>query len=169
MCGFSSNNMSPFSIIPRLLLPLLVFAATPAKAHEDTLITREAKTGKLENLPEQYLPASFDTTKRILRIKDRQMAFPPFLKTILPKAEDSEYLLSASWYHQRELMPPYLNIEVKAKGGEFRHAILIDLETLRIFGVTKLDKKPDGSVTREALDLVPWGKEISRSVSKADR
>jgi hypothetical protein len=160
--------MNPLSSIPRLLLPLLLFAAIPAKGHEDTLITREAKTGKLEQLPEQYLPASFDSTKRILRIKDRQMEFPPFLKAILPKAEDSEYLFSASWYHRRELMPPYLNIQVKAKGGEFRHAILIDLETLRIFGVTKLDKKPDGSVTREEIDLAPWATEISQAIIRAE-
>lgn len=168
MSRVSSTNMSSFTFIPRLLLSLALFAAIPARAHEDTAVTHDAKDGKLERLPDQFLPASFDAAKQVLRIKDRKMEFPPFLKAILPKPEDSEYLFAASWYHRKELMPPYLNIRVKAKGGEFRHAILIDLASLRIFGVTKLDKQEDGSIKREAIDLVPHATEIAESVSKAE-
>ena len=168
----SSMNPLSFSFIPRLLLlPLLFLAAVPitAEAHEDTAVTHDAKDGKLERLPEEYLPASFDTAKRVLRIKDHRMEFPPFLKALLPKPEDSEYLFAASWYHNKELMPPYLNIRVKAKGGEFRHAILIDLASLKIFAVTKLTPQADGSVERKPIDLVPWSEEIAKSVSKIEK
>ena len=60
--------------------------------------------------------------------------------------------LSASWYHSKDILPYYFNIDISHKGIDFGYSILINLETLELIEMKKTVKK-ENSFYSSDIDL----------------
>ncbi|KID56563.1 hypothetical protein JF50_11535 [Pseudoalteromonas luteoviolacea] len=102
----------------------LIVLSSFAHAHQDTVL--KLNGNKLVGLPNQYLPASFDESTNILKIKNRQLIFA---KCFVEKEEfDIEHGIYASWYHRT----PYNDLAnyIGFKTKKSRFGLVINLDTL---------------------------------------
>ncbi|MFA6176435.1 MAG: hypothetical protein WC765_07645 [Phycisphaerae bacterium] len=127
---------------------IFLVLAVQLHAHTDTFL--EFKDKNLVGLPPEYLPATLDLDKGLLRIASGELEFPPFLKGIFNDPTRHSLKISSSWYHDPEGLPPYINIMVTPKGRDFTYTILIDMKKMLIIEVG-LELKESDSLTR----LVP--------------
>src|SRR4051812_2856783 len=98
-------------------------------AHEDTLIKQQGTS--LVGLPQEYAPAEFDVKAFRLRIGKHVMTFAPLLQSLFD--EPHSLRISASWYHSRSILPPYLLLEIRPNKKDFiSYGILLNLETLEL-------------------------------------
>lgn len=97
----------------KLLVHLCLTLALPSAlhAHEDTIIQLEGTN--LAGLPKNYSPAEFDMKAFRLRVGGHAITFSPFLKSLFD--EPHELRISASWYHERSTLPPYLLLHIEPK------------------------------------------------------
>ena len=110
------------------------------QAHEDTII--QLKGTNLVGLPKSYAPAELDMKAFRLRIGSHAMTFSPFLKSLFD--EPHEIRISASWYHERSTLPPYLLLHIQPKKKmDFSYSVLINMDTLDVIEVSVTLRKSD--------------------------
>lgn len=126
------------------------------EAHQDTVITLKGKS--LENLPKQFQPASFDTKEASLTIAAKKLVFPDALTSILEAPESYDLRIVSSWYHDPEILPPYISIKITPKGRHFTYSIMVDMNGPKILQV-ELELNESDKVTRWVpVDPAYWAK-----------
>jgi hypothetical protein len=103
-------------------------------AHEDTPITLDS-SGTLIGLPKQYGQAHFDKTTFTLRIGNKKISLPECLKEKFNEYPHYEFTFSASWYHEIDLLPNYINLKMISIKEDYGHEVLFNLETLDIIKI----------------------------------
>ncbi len=111
---------------------LLGYGVLKVHAHADMII--QLRGNKLVGLPARYSPAEFDTKSLRLTIGKRSKELSPWLKGLFQLPHNLEF--SASWYHETSAtLPYYLLITISPKHKDFRHGILVALDTLDVLRV----------------------------------
>ena len=142
---------------------LVLFWWNSLLAHEDTLIGLETK--KLVGLPKEYAPAELDLKDFRIRIKDHAMTFSPLLKSLFDQPYDLK--ISASWYHDRKILPPYLLLNIQPKKKDFRYELLLSLDTLALVQLSVVLQESDSTTRRLPIALSDAEKEdIRKSIKK---
>jgi hypothetical protein len=108
--------------------------------HKDTPLTIDDK-GIILGLPDEFSPATFDVNSKTLVIKDKRITFPECFLFLFGKKSKADIRLSASWYHDKEIMPYYLNFHINPINKNYGYSILIDLETLELINAYKVTYK----------------------------
>ena len=130
-------------------------------AHEDTPI--QIKDGALIGLPVKYLPAEFDTTVYRIRIGNHAMNFDPFLKSFFDQPH--ELVISASWYHEPEILPPYIALHTRPRKKDFSYEMLLNLDTLEVIYIFVVLHMDDSSTRDLPIALTDqWKKDIKKSI-----
>ena len=119
--------------------------------HQDTHLQIDSN-GNIIGLPNKYSPAKFDTSKKVLRIRNRIIVFPQCITDYFEEHNNPKLNLSASWYHSKEIMPYYLNFDISDKSVNYGYTILIDLETLELIYVQKATTEGNATYNEE-IDL----------------
>lgn len=122
-----------------LTLVSFIFLSHSNVIHEDTILQLDAY-GNISGLPKEYSPAKFDLDNAYLKIKDKEILFPPCISHYLNFYKNPEIELSASWYHWIDIMPYYINIEISGENKSHRLSIIIDLESLELLEIEKITK-----------------------------
>src|SRR5262245_53200091 len=94
---------------------LAAIASVPALAHKDTPITW-TDTGELRGLPSQFQPARLfippsDAGVVSLQFGQVSKTLPSCLTDLFRRVPRSEVMIWASWYHDPEGLPPYINFQ----------------------------------------------------------
>ncbi|MBN8567283.1 MAG: hypothetical protein J0M25_11190 [Flavobacteriales bacterium] len=97
--------------------------------------------GNIIGLPKEFSPATFDVDSKTLVIKDKRISFPECFLFLFGKKNKADIRLSASWYHDKEIMPYYLNFDITPQNKKYEYSILIDLETLELMNTYKVRYK----------------------------
>ena len=111
-----------------LILAFCFIQSFALLTHRDTPIKLE-DDGTLIGLPEKYSNPRFDLNTLTLCIGAKKIIIPECVKNIF--MDDKAYLnhISASWYHDPELLPHYIQIDLNG------YQIYFNLETLEIFEI----------------------------------
>ncbi|WAC39024.1 hypothetical protein [Pedobacter sp. SL55] len=122
----------------KILLVFLTFLFVyfPNSFHQDTQLKLD-KVGNIIGLPKQYGPAKFDLAAKRLRIRDREVVFPKCLQYYFEQHQNPKVYLSASWYHEKRILPYYLNFRIVDKRVNYEYGMLINLETLELIEVSQ--------------------------------
>jgi hypothetical protein len=129
------------------------------QAHEDTII--QLKGTNLVGLPKNYAPAELDMRAFRLRIGSRAMNFSPYLRCFFD--EPYELRISASWYHERSTLPPYLLLHIQPKKKkDFSYGILFNMDTLDVIEVSVTLRVSDTSSRDFSIALSAQQKEEIR-------
>ncbi len=121
------------NIILFLSLIVLPFSGI---AHEDTPLKLMAD-GRLIGLPEKYDAAYFDMESFSLCIGKKKIVVPECLTAYFENYQNYDVSFSASWYHDTELLPFYIHMELVSADEPYGYELLFNLETLEIFKVSK--------------------------------
>ena len=121
-----------------LLTTFLVSYVPPL--HQDTPLKVD-KNHNIIGLPKEFSPAKFDLDKKYLRIEDHEIIFPKCINYYFDILENPTVALSASWYHSKEFLPYYLNINISSKKVNCEYSVLVDLETLELIEVEETIRK----------------------------
>ncbi|MDQ8004944.1 MAG: hypothetical protein REI64_09110 [Pedobacter sp.] len=113
-----------------------LFLSNSNTIHQDKILKIDKK-GNIVGLPKQFTPAKFDLATKKLRIKDREVIFPKCLSSYFEQHRNPKVNLSASWYHEKRILPYYLNFEINDKNSNYGYTILINLETLELIYINK--------------------------------
>jgi hypothetical protein len=89
-------------------------------------------SGALRGLPDQYQPALFSITERKLAIGSQTVTFPECIWKYWGHIEEDDIRFTASWYHERSLLPPYLSIQIRSRDTKMQYHLLLSLDTLEI-------------------------------------
>lgn len=133
------------------ILISILFLCSSALDHTDTPLTVDSK-GEITGLPDKYYPAKFEMNDRYLRIKNRELKFPDCLEDYFANADKTKINLSASWYHSKEIIPHYLNMEFGQKNEDYIFSLLLNLETLELIEARKIIRKETYG-SRTEIDL----------------
>lgn len=98
-------------------------------AHKDTALKITAE-GIVTGLPQQFTPANFDRSNLKLTIGKTTVRFPTCIAKFFAD-ESSTINFSASWYHDDEQLPAYLNIEVLQHSKDFHFQLSVGLGNLK--------------------------------------
>ena len=167
--GPESLSLGSLGRMRTLLLQTLVWAtlisAWPCllHAHEDTLIQLKGTT--LVGLPKDYAPAELDMKAFRLRIGKRQMTFSPYLKNFFAQPHDLR--ISASWYHDSAILPPYILLHIQPKKKDFSYDLLLNLRTLEVIELSVVLQTSDSTKWDLPIGLRDdWKKDIKESIQK---
>ncbi|WP_108946471.1 hypothetical protein [Shewanella halifaxensis] len=106
---------------------LMLFLAIECAAHEDTILVLEGST--LRGLPSMYEPAFYDQATLTLGVGSTVITFPRCTLEYFDFMGNESLLITASWYHSPELLPPYLGFGRK---GHMMSAMLFNLDSLEL-------------------------------------
>lgn len=123
-----------------LILISFLFLTNTNVVHQDRILNID-RNGNIIGLPKEFSPAKFDLNKKKLRINNKEIIFPKCLTYYFEEFKNPKLNLSASWYHSKDIMPYYLNLEVSDKNVNYGYTILVDLETLELIYVNKTIKE----------------------------
>jgi len=127
-----------------------MFASSAAvHGHRDLII--QLQGGKLVGLPRRYEPATLDLRSFRIQIRGKGKEFSPFLKSLFQEPYDLR--LSASWYHERSILPPYLLVRISPKGESYSHEILFDLDALQLIHVERVVREAHGTIRHRPVAL----------------
>lgn len=156
----------------KILTLVLVFLSVQFNsfAHQDTHLEVESN-GKLIGLPEKYSIAHFERSTFTLTINDRQIVIPECVKQYFKDYQNYAIVFSASWYHDPELLPYYIHIDIITFENPRGCQIFFNLETLEIFQILKpeiifSEEGPNRYLFNEQEIFVECQKEISNSITK---
>jgi hypothetical protein len=146
-----------------LVLFVVLAWSGKAPAHEDHII--KIKDDKLVGLPDKYAPAEISLKESRLRIGDHVMVFSPLLKSLFDLPHDLK--LTASWYHDPKIVPPYLVIAIQPKGKDFSYKLMLNLDTLDLIELSVTLRESEKSTRLLPIALSDEEKEdIRKSVRK---
>lgn len=117
--------------------------------HQDVII--QLQGDKLVGLPRRYEPAALNLRSFRIHVRGKGKEFSPFLKSLFQQPYDLE--LSASWYHERSILPPYLLIRILPNGKSYSHKILVDLDALRLIQVERVVREASGTIRHRGVAL----------------
>lgn len=117
----------------KLTLGFFLLATTPLFALHDAIVN--LIDGRIEDLPAEYQPATFDPKSGALRVGKSEVTLSPFLRSLFPEDGAYELQMTASWYHDRADGPYYLGFHITPKGKDFSYKFRLDLDTLRLLSV----------------------------------
>ena len=126
----------------------ILSTSIPLHSHADVIITM-AKDGKLQGLPEKYSPAILKVTfsnkafgapveSIVLTLGQKNITIPKSICAYLQTTDLNQITLSASWYHDLKLLPPYIKINFNDPGEIRRdsynpgYSLLFNLDTCRL-------------------------------------
>jgi hypothetical protein len=132
-----------------ILLGLITFTHLCA-AHEDTGIVLGPK-GELKGLPEQYLPASLQNNKII--IGKHELNMPECVAKYFSNSANYDLLISSSWYHNKSLLPPYINFKIKPKNKDYEFGLLFGLDDLSPIQFTVVTHASQTEFSSHPLEL----------------
>ena len=118
----------------------LTFSNFEKMNHEDTPLIIDYK-GTIIGLPEKFSPATFDVDSKTLAVKDKSISFPECFLFLFGEKSKADIRLSASWYHDKEIMPYYLNFDINPINKNYGYSILIDIESLELINAYKVTYK----------------------------
>lgn len=134
-----------------LILISFLFLTDSNLLHQDTILKVD-ENGEIIGLPNEFSPAKFDASTKILRIRNRIIVFPKCITDYFEEHKNPELRLSSTWYHSKDIMPYYLNFNISDKSVNYGYTILVDLETLELIYVQKTITK--GTTTyNQDIDL----------------
>lgn len=119
-----------------ILIAILLTLQLASFAHQDTPI-KLTKEGKLIGLPEKYSNAKFDSLTFTLTINDKQIIIPDCIKEFFKNYKGYNITFSASWYHDTELLPHYIHMDIFTVENPYGCQVFFNLETLEIFQIFK--------------------------------
>ena len=131
-----------------LILISFLFLINTDVVHQDTPLQID-KNGDIIGLPNEYSPARFDKTEKILRIRNRILVFPECVTKYFEEHKNPKLNLSASWYHSKDIMPYYLNFDISDNKTNYSYTVLVDLETLELIYVKKVTRKGNSFFNKE--------------------
>lgn len=142
-------------------------------AHQDTPLDLR-KDGRIKGLPEKYSSAQFDGLTFTLRINDKQIIIPECVKEFFKNYKDYRITFSASWYHDPELLPHYIVMDIVSAYHPYGCQVFFDLETLEIFQIWKpeigLNKSvPNSSLSNEQEISEECHETIMNSITKTKK
>ena len=105
-------------------------------AHQDTSIKLE-KDGGLKGLPKKYDSASFNRFTFTLKIGKNSITIPDCVIGNFKNSTKYDISFSASWYHDPELLPHYIHLDIITEESPLGYQIFFNLETLEIFQISK--------------------------------
>jgi hypothetical protein len=143
-------------------LVLLLSLSLTAQAHQDTPIKLK-KDGSLTGLPERYGIASFDRATFTLRIGKNRISLPDCVTEVFSQLDEFDITFSASWYHDPELTPLYIHMDIHAAGASNKYQVFFNLETLEIFEINLVGFLPD----QYSFEEQEISKECQLSISNA--
>lgn len=111
-----------------IILIFCVLQSFALLAHQDTPIKLK-DDGTLKGLPEQYSNANFDINSLTLSIGENKIVIPNCVKHLFMDDEIYQIHISASWYHDTELLPHYIHLDING------YQVFFNLETLEIFQI----------------------------------
>ena len=127
-----------------LLALLLLSASGLCSAHQDRIITR-APDGSLPDLPPVYQPATLTlkfsavggeqrlTALRLQLGPKASVQIPTCVLGLIRSNSASQAVLSASWYHDESVLPPYLSARfVDPEAGAPSFTLLFNLRMARL-------------------------------------
>ena len=152
------------------LAPLILAASACTHAHQDVRIDI-MPNGELVGLPDLYAPATlrvdFQSTPEDSHIGSIELSIAG-VRTVVPSCASalimsrsiSEVHASASWYHTRSRLPPYLTLSFLDPGADPtswplpRFSLTFNLETSRLISmVVHVARKNPESEQRLPVDL----------------
>ena len=113
-------------LVPLIILLFLSFSTF---AHVDTKIT-VSESGELEGLPEEYQASSFDRDNLILSVRGVTFTFPPCVAKYF-EVPNAKFTIGASWYHNTELLPPYIHLNIESEEQGYKYHLLFNLNNLK--------------------------------------
>ena len=122
-------------MIKRACLVISLLLCSSVFAHQDRIITLESN-GDLTGLPEQYLPANFNEKTHTLSIAKNTFAMPVCISKYFSFSPDSTLKITSSWYHQRSILPPYINFKISPNDKDYAFSLLIGLDDLAVIEAT---------------------------------
>jgi hypothetical protein len=149
---------------------LLLLLSSASHAHQDVEI-QIMPDGKLLGLPKQYQPASLevafsgnDRSRRpssiVLSVGNRTTTVPRCVAQIINTTDNEQIGASASWYHTRSTLPPYLNVIFLDPGQDTSSwpnsgfSLLFNLETSKLIRMEiSVARKEERSMQSLAVDL----------------
>ena len=130
------NSPEPPSAVTSIVPPILL------QSISDALIEVLIAIGAIISILISLLQAEASLT-----IAGKELLLPRFLTSVLADKDAFELQLASSWYHDPELLPPYISIDVTPKGRHFTYSVLVDMVGMKILEV-EVELKETDSVTR---------------------
>jgi hypothetical protein len=118
-------------------------------------------------LPSKYAPAEFDAKALRLRIGRHGITFVGILGTFFEEPHKLE--ISSSWYHDRDLLPPYIVFHIQPRGRDHEFAIMLALDTLRVIEATITLHKPRDTLQHLPIALDQIQQKLIRDATKTLR
>ena len=130
-----------------LLLFFLVCASGFAYAHQDRILSVGAD-GTIPEIPKKYgdvaFEADFSPETPLIRFtaNGRTAVVPSCVARLVPSRANDEVALTGSWYHDRALLPNYVNVAFfvssapREPGQQADMEILFSIETSEVIQVT---------------------------------
>lgn len=109
---------------------LSVALCTAGWAHSDRVIRLSGTN--LVGLPKRYSPATFDVDRKEIVIGTQRLTLAGPLKRFFPNDIPYKLEISASWYHDPNLLPPYLCLAILPEDRDFKYEILLNLDSLEV-------------------------------------
>lgn len=135
----------------RLVLAIFLASSTPLFAIHDAIVN--LIDGRIEDLPADYQPATFDPKTGALRIGKREVVLTPFLRGLFPEDGAYDLQITASWYHDPAEGPYYISFQITPKGKDFSYRFRLDLNTLETLSA-QVEIRESKTVTR-VFDIAP--------------
>lgn len=145
-----------------LFLVILTLSLT-ANSHQDTIIDIDGVL--LKNLPIQYQPSILDLEAMYLLIGVHRLDFPSCVSKYFRTDSNSKVTAKASWYHEFDLLPPYITIEVQPKNRDYRFDLMFSLDTVRPIEFQVLTYAQYGLYNHEVKISERCRKQIESNVS----
>ncbi len=93
--------------------------------HQDTLL--KYQYGEILGLPSDYQPALFDRNVIALKIGKNELIFPACLKKYFTTNNSHRLTFMASWYHDLDISPPYMLIDIEFGARDFSYRLFFDM------------------------------------------
>ncbi|WP_419904929.1 hypothetical protein [Kiloniella sp.] len=133
-----------------LLIALFTLISFRALAHVDTRI-KINKNGELVGLPKQYQPAKIDRDKGAISLGKNEFLMPDCIRQYFQSPENSELEISGSWYHEFDILPPYINLNILPNDKNYEYSFLFNLNNLTIIEVLIITRPDDRSFYRHTV------------------
>jgi hypothetical protein len=132
----------------------MLLAAGTAYGHSDTTLSVRSD-GALTGLPPEYSPARLQLPPAghhgdvVLTIKGKTLTMPDCIATLFTKSSRPHLHVSASWYHTRSRLPPYLffrlPLQAPTEAGFYDGwTLLVDMTNLRLLRLEAVFAMPGG-------------------------
>lgn len=146
---------------------IILIISGASYAHQDAGVQIKSD-GELIGLPERYQPANLSISfadmagrrglsEIMLSIAGRETKVPACASRLINTSKKSDIAASASWYHKRSTLPPYLSVVFFDPGSDWRSwpnsgvSLLFNLETSKLIRMEVMIARKE----KKSLQIVP--------------